>query len=524
LPNLIKKYPDLLFLIIGKTHPNLVNTDGERYRNSLLEKVETLELQDHVEFINRFVPLENLLDYLQLTDIYLFTSNNPHQAVSGTFAYALSCGCPIVSTPIPHAVEVLNGDGLFFEFGNSTGLSKQIDRLLNDSNLRHIYRMNGLHNASSTAWQNSAIAHAKLFESLNPKCQITYTYPKLEFRHMRNLTTSTGIIQFSQLNHPDLSSGYTLDDNARALVVMCMHYKQQKNKQCILDMITYLSFVLNCQRPGGEFLNYVDEHKQFTVQNDTVNLEDANGRAIWALGQVIGLNHLLPFDYDFLIEKAEDALNDYLPNSIHVTSPRAMAFIIKGLYYANQTLDRKDIVCLVEHLANRLVKHYRDTSEEKWQWFEKYFTYGNSVLPEALLMAHEMTETKEFKTIAKSSFDFLLTHMSTDTSFRAISNRSWFQKGNDLTEHQWGGQQAIDVAYTILALQLFHTNYPKNGYDAQMKKAFSWFLGNNHLNQSIYNYCTGGCHDGIETHNVNLNQGAESMVSYLLSRLCMEEV
>ena len=170
MPAIVKKNPDVLFLIIGKTHPTVVKQEGEKYRTLLESKVVELGLQNHVKFINYFLQLTDLLEYLQLTDIYLFTSTDPNQAVSGTFSYAISCGCPIISTPIPHACEVLKDDtGIIVDFGNVDNLSNAVNYLLNDEKIRHKIGSNGIHKMASTAWENSAIGHSILFEKYSNK-------------------------------------------------------------------------------------------------------------------------------------------------------------------------------------------------------------------------------------------------------------------------------------------------------------------------------------------------------------------
>ena len=226
LPAIVKKCPEVLFLIIGKTHPEVLKEEGEQYRNSLVEMITSNKLTKHVKFINSYLPLPDLLEYLQLTDIYVFSTNDPNQAVSGTFAYAMSCGCPIISTPIPHAKEVLTEDtGIIFDFRNSQQLADGVLRLLNDSRLRRNIRINTLQKIVPTAWENSAVEHAMLFEKMaGDKIAIQYTLPPLNLNHIRHMTTDMGIIQFSKINQPDNCSGYTLDDNSRALVAMCMHF------------------------------------------------------------------------------------------------------------------------------------------------------------------------------------------------------------------------------------------------------------------------------------------------------------
>ncbi|MBU4222092.1 MAG: glycosyltransferase, partial [Euryarchaeota archaeon] len=220
LPAIVKQCPNVIFLIIGKTHPEVVKMEGEKYREMLEQKVKHYALQDHVKFINNYLALPDLLEYLQLTDIYLFTTNNPNQAVSGTFAYAMSCACPIISTPIPHAREVLTEDtGIIFDFRNSQQLADSVIRLLNDDPLRKNMCTNTLQKIVSTAWENSAVAHIMLFKKIAcNKITVRYNLPAINLNHLKQMTTNIGIIQFSKINQPDITSGYTLDDNARALV------------------------------------------------------------------------------------------------------------------------------------------------------------------------------------------------------------------------------------------------------------------------------------------------------------------
>jgi glycosyltransferase involved in cell wall biosynthesis len=525
LPDIIKKYKNVLFLVIGKTHPTILKSEGgDTYRKFLMDKVEELNLQNNVRFINEFVPLETLLEYLQLTDIYLFTSKDPNQAVSGTFAYAMSCGCAIISTPIPHAVECLQeNQGLIFDFGNSTQLSEKINLLLGDADYRRALALNCLHSSMATSWENATLAHANLFEKLSDKFHVKFSKPRINFDHLFKMTTETGVIQFSKLNHPDVKSGYTLDDNSRALIVMCEAYRNHKNKKLLAQLLKYFRFIINCESNDGSYLNYLDENLKFTDQNHSVNLEDSNGRAIWALGHLVALKNCLTCGYEHLNFKAPEFIKDYLFHLHGIHSPRAIAFAIKGLSVSGLANSEPFVHDTVLKLASKLATMFKKESNENWQWFENYFTYGNSVLSEAMLMAYEVTHKTEFKEIAHASFKFLLSHLFENTNFRVFSNETWYKQGDKLSEHTLGGQQPIDVAYTILALKTFHKHFPNQGYDEKMEIAFSWFLGNNHLNQMVYNPVTGGCHDGIELNNINLNQGAESVISYLMARLAMED-
>jgi glycosyltransferase involved in cell wall biosynthesis len=518
LPAIVKKCPEVMFLIIGKTHPEVVKSEGEKYRKMLEQMVKKYNLQHNVKFINHYLALPDLLEYLQLTDIYLFTTNDPNQAVSGTFAYAMSCACPIISTPIPHAKEVLTEDtGIIFDFRDSKQLAESVNSLLNDNELRMNISSNTLQKIVSTAWENSAVEHAMLFEKMGgKKIKIQYNLPAINLNHLKQMTTNTGIIQFSKINQPDISTGYTVDDNARAMVATCMYFKLTGDEKIIPDIQKYLNFIKYCLQPAGNFLNYVDKDFKFTDQNASTNLDDSNGRAIWALGYLISLKDLLPEE---IISEAKAIIKKPLLRIITVHSTRAMAFSIKGLYYYNLTVKSEENIKLVKTLANRMVEMYKHESEEKWDWFESYLTYANSILPEAMLYAWLLTGDKAYKNIAISSFDFLLSQTFNENGIEVISNKKWLQKGEEAGRF---GEQPIDVAYTILALNKFYEVFENEDYCKKMRIAFNWFLGKNRLHQIIYNPCTGGCYDGLEETHVNLNQGAESTVSYLMARLTME--
>jgi hypothetical protein len=269
-------------------------------------------------------------------------------------------------------------------------------------------------------------------------------------------------------------------------------------------------------QPNGLFLNYVNTQKEFTQQNFPENLEDSNGRAIWALGYVISLKNILPIH---LSNESEKVLQKALPHLENIHSTRAMAFIIKGLHYQN----KKENLYLLQTLANRLVQMYKHEKTNDWFWFESYLTYGNSVLPEAMLCAYLSTHNEEYKKIAKESFDFLLSKIFVDGKIKVISNKGWHIKDR-IDETIVGGEQPIDVAYTIMTLEKFYFVFKKNDYKQKAGIAFNWYLGNNQLHQIVYNPCTGGCFDGVEEHNVNLNQGAESTLSYLIARLTLEKL
>lgn len=521
LPKIIAKFPNVIYLIIGKTHPEVFKKEGEKYRNFLYEKVNELNLQNNVKFINKYLSLSELMDYLQRTDIYLFTAKDPNQAVSGTLAYAMACGCPVLSTPIPHAKELLDGAGFNFDFENAEQLSEAALKLLYEPKLMKQMSLNALHKINPTSWQNSAIAHINIVQkkNVNDNINLEYELPKISLKHIKRLTTEHGMIQFSEISNPDINSGYTLDDNARALVAMVNHYKIFR-KEADLNLIkTYLYFIIFCQKHDGSFLNYVDKYGNFFEKNADENLEDANGRAIWALGVFCSHNELFSED---LINKANYTFRKALKTTSDYKSPRAISFIIKGLYEYNLAHKNSEVKQIIASLADNLVAKYAELSDENWQWYENYLTYANSVIPEAMLCAAISENSDLYKNIAKASFDFLLSITFKDGLIKVVSNKGWHQKGIESNVY---GEQPIDVAYTVLALSRFYKFFNDNEeYFDKMQSAFNWFLGKNHLNQIVYNPKTGGCFDGLEENHINLNQGAESTVSYLMARLALKQI
>jgi hypothetical protein len=223
------------------------------------------------------------------------------------------------------------------------------------------------------------------------------------------------------------------------------------------------------------------------------------------------------------VEQAESIMPEILQHTGRIHSTRAMAFVIKGLYYRNLSKSYHGDPAIIKNLANRLVQMYRHERKADWLWYESYLTYANSIIPEALLCAWQVTGDVVYRDIAKESFDFLLSKIMDDQNINVISNRTWMHNGKTDSKVIPGGEQPIDVAYTIIALKKFADYFVNDGYEEKMMVAFNWFMGNNHLHQIIYNPCTGGCYDGLEEHNVNLNQGAESTVSYLMARLTLEK-
>jgi glycosyltransferase involved in cell wall biosynthesis len=520
LPEIVKKNPEVVFLVIGKTHPEIIRQDGEMYRNSLINIVQELHLENNVIFINEYLQLSQLLEYLTLSDIYLFSSKDPNQAVSGTFAYAMSCGCTVVSTPIPHAVEELvNGNGILLNsFESSEEFKNAIVYLIENKEERIAMGKNAFSLSHATNWENIAIQYRLLFDQLtNREEDLRFNFPPIKLDHIKKLTTDFGILQFSKFSQPDPESGYTLDDNARALINMILYNKAFPDKNTLKLANTYLNFIEGIQQNNGWFDNYKDFDHQLTKQNKEVNLEDANGRALWSLGTVISHRDTLPLE---MICQAVKCWDKAIKRIDDIKSPRAIAYALKGLYLYHSIYKDEEIKTHIEKLADELLRHYNINSAENWCWYEDYMTYANNVLPEAMMYSYLVTKNPKYKKIAAITFDFLLSHYFMKGQLKVISNRGWFKKEN---ERIFYGEQPIEVATTIIALDLFYEVTRNKKYKDQLKLAFIWFLGNNHLKQIMYNPENGASYDGLEDKHININQGAESSLCYFKARLIMEK-
>ena len=520
LPGIVIKHPEVIYMVIGKTHPEIIKREGEKYRNKLIDIVQELQLENNVLFINEYLELKQLLEYLTLSDIYLFSSKDPNQAVSGTFAYALSCGCAVISTPIPHAMEALeDGNGILLKaFDNPQEFQKAIQELIENKEKRVAMGKNAYSLSHSTIWENVAIKYGLLFGELtNREEDLKFNLPPIKLEHIKELTTDYGMLQFSKFSEPDPESGYTLDDNARALINIVMYYSHYHDEEVLKLADIYLNFIEEIQREDGFFDNYKNFDRQLTSQNSEVNLEDANGRALWSLGYVISHKEILPLD---LVLRAENCWKKVSKRIYEINSPRAIAYTLKGLYYYYSVHPEETVRVYIVQLADKLLELYNINSEEYWCWYEDYMTYVNNVLPEAMMYSYLAIGEPKYLKIATITLDFLLSHYFMKGQLKVISNRGWFKKEN---ERVFYGEQPIEVSTTIITLDLFYQVTGNVKYKEQLEVAFNWFLGNNHLKQIMYNPENGASYDGLEDTIININQGAESTLCFFKTLLIMKK-
>ncbi len=515
LPNIVKKYPEVLYLIIGETHPQVRKKEGESYRNKLRKLVYDLGLKNNVKFYNKYLTLKEIVAYLRATDVYISPSLDANQIVSGTLSYALGCGKAIISTPSIYAKEVLSEErGILVDFQNPKSIEKAIDDILSNNYLREKLEKNAYDLGRKMIWPNVAADYLRAFNKITKlREDVVKKYPSIKISSIITLTDDTGIIQHAKHSIPYRKSGYTLDDNARALIVATKYFNLYKSRQSLKLINKYLSFVHYVQKENGIFHNLLSYDKKFL---DKVGSEDSFGRALWACGYVISskVHDNIKATAKFIVDNALKSFN-------RIHSLRSRAFVIIGLYYYHKQYKSEDLVDKVKVLANSLVKFYKANSSKNWKWFEPCLTYSNSKLPEALFLAYYMTKNKEYLKIAKESLNFLSNISFIDGKFVPIGNKGWHYKDKKRAIFD---QQPIDVGSIVQTYLVAYKITKKEDYYKNAVLAFNWFLGKNSLNLMVYDEASGGCFDGLTKEGINLNQGAESTISYLLARLNLEEV
>jgi len=519
LPPVVAKFPNVRFLVAGVTHPVVLEQEGENYRNFLIKKVYELGLNDYVSFYNTYLNLNDLLGFLEATDVYLSTSLNPNQTVSGTLSYALGSGRPVISTAFAQAKQdITNEVGILIDFKNPRAFTDAIIKLLGSDELRLRMGKNAYFRTRHMTWENVALSYLKYFSQFVPELiREQRKLPPIKLTHLAKLTDDFGIIQFANLTEPDLSSGYTLDDNARALIVATLHYKKFRIHSSLKLASIYLNFLSGVAKPDGHFDNYINSNRAIDEQkNRQENLEDANARALYAIALVSTTKQIpkrLRRQAHFLFEQS-------FRKNIAFSSPRAIAFYIKALYCLLSKWKEPKTLAALRHYCEQLVALYEKSHSPEWEWFEHYLTYSNAILPEALLLGYKITDERRYLEVAGETLNFLIKHTYKDSVYIPIGQSGWFPKEG--TRQQFD-QQPEDTTATVEVLNTMFQVTNRKHYKELANIAFNWFLGDNVLGQVVYDRTTGGSYDGVGEKSINLNQGAESTISYLLARLSFKD-
>jgi glycosyltransferase involved in cell wall biosynthesis len=534
LPAVIKKHPDVVYIILGATHPHILKSRGDAYRIMLQQLVRKLDIGEHVIFQNRFVELKELCEFLGIADIYVTPYLEEAQITSGTLAYAMGTGKAIISTPYWYATEMLaDGRGRIVPFRNPDAIAEQIIDLLNNDIERHAMRKKAYTFSREAIWKEVSRKYLQVFSEVlknrarNPRPRHSYVesikaitnfeLPEIKLDHLKALTDDTGLLQHANYTIPDRTHGYCTDDNARALLVAAMGQKYLPTSDLGLDFLIghYLGFLLySFNEKNGRFRNFMTYSRQW---KEEIGSEDAHGRALWCVGKAVA----------FLQNPGQLAMSTTLFNKAlrsveNFLSPRAIAFCLVGIHaYLEKFSGDSDVRRTREVLADRLFDQFKNNATESWPWLEKALNYANGKLPHALLLSGQWMQRSDMIDTGLRSLKWLLTIQTEDGHFVPIGNNGWYKEGESKARFD---QQPIEANAMIEAcVEAFNITRDKSWFDNAVM-CFNWFLGHNDLNLPLYDPKTGGCRDGLMSDGINQNEGAESSLAWLLSLMTLQKL
>ncbi len=531
LPAILARHPNVVYIVSGVTHPHIRRREGERYRESLQMLAEQLEVSDHLILNNRFVSSEELVEHVGAADIYITPYLQEAQVVSGTLAIALGAGKAIISTPYWHAKELLaEKRGIIVPFMSPDAISDAVLALLENDAERHAMRKRAYLYSRGTTWPRTAKAYMASFQrarferslqprTAQPKDEVAVPtdpagrLPELNASHLLTMTDETGMLQHAIFSVPNTSEGYTTDDNARALIVSTrldeslIDTSESKYSSLSRRYLAFLWLAFNANM--GRFRNFLSYERKWL---EKVGSEDSHGRALWALGTVLGQSR------DAGLRGAAGRLfESAVPAALHFTSPRAWAFTVLGMQeYLGRFPGDRTIQGHRNTLANRLLGIYEHNATETWRWFEKSLSYSNARLPQALILAGWRSNNEQMIAAGTRALKWLLAaqHRDDPEIFVPIGSNGVFSEGGERPRFD---QQPVEACATISAcLELYRLTQDYH-WHVEARRVFGWFMGRNDLRVPLYDAVTGGCKDGLHPDRVNENQGAESTLSFLMS-------
>jgi glycosyltransferase involved in cell wall biosynthesis len=527
LPAILARYPNVVYIILGATHPHVLRHDGETYRLSLQWMAQEKGVEGQVIFYNRFVTLEELVEFISAADIYITPYLNSAQIVSGTLAYTLGAGKAVISTPYWYAEEMLADErGALVPFRDPAALAEQVINLLDNEAKRHAMRKRAYLFGRTMIWPQVARRYMESFEraraerrhfvpsGFTVKALDKYQgeLPPLKLDHLRHMADDTGMLQHAIFTVPNYHEGYCTDDNARALVVSTL-LEELGNSDALELASRYLAFVWYAfNAETGRFRNFMDYQRRWLEDRGS---DDSYGRALWALGTVLGRSNTpaLHTMAGWLFEQA-------LPAILDTTSPRAWAFALIGIHAYLQRFAGDRMASQVrEELAGRLLSLYRNNRLDQWRWYEGVLTYCNAALPHALLMCGQSMPNKAMTEAGLESLSWLADLQRAEEAgghFVPIGSNGFYQQGGKRARFD---QQPVEAQSMVSAcLEAARITEDKR-WRREARRAFEWFLGRNDLNLPIYDPMTGGCRDGLHPDRANENQGAESTLAFLQALL-----
>jgi hypothetical protein len=537
MPQILSKHSNAAYMVAGATHPHILRREGERYRESLQALTKEMGVESQVIFQNRFVSPEEMVEYIGAADIYITPYRHEAQVVSGTLAYALGAGKAIISTPYWHAIELLDGGrGALVPFQDPNAIAQKTIELLDTPAIRHAMRKRAYLFARDMVWKRVAQGYMESFARVrgdrmaSPRVQFSARMtdksldqlPELKFEHLNRMTDDTGILQHSIFTVPNRSEGHTTDDNARALILTAQ--LAQLNPESVPSGVDtaelsarYLSFLEHAFNPEtGRFRNFLGYDRAW---KEATGSEDSHARALWSLGTVLGRSQ------DEGLRCAAGRLFEFsFSAAMEFTSPRAWAYTLLGVQeYLTAYSGDRDAQKVRGALARRLLAMYESIRRPEWKWFENVLAYGNSRLPQALLVVGSATSDDRMISAGLESLDWLsrIQRCETNHHFVPIGSQGFYHQNGEKARFD---QQPLEAAGAVSASLQAYRVTGDSRWRKEAWSAFNWFLGDNDLQLSLYDSVTGGCRDGLHPDRANENQGAESTLSFLMALLEMRSL
>ncbi|OGP49829.1 MAG: glycosyl transferase family 1 [Deltaproteobacteria bacterium RBG_13_43_22] len=527
LPAILARHPNVVYIILGATHPQVVRNEGETYRLSLQWLAQEKGVEGQVIFYNRFVSLEELVEFIGAADIYITPYLNEGQITSGTLAYTLGAGKAVISTPYWYAEEMLADErGALVPFHDPTALAAQVIDLLDNEPKRHAMRKRAYLFGRAMIWPIVARRYMESFKraraerrhftpsdfAVKPLDKRPGELPPLSLNHLRHMTDDTGMLQHASFTIPNYREGYSIDDNARALIVST--YLEELGSSEAFELASrYLAFIgYAFNTETRRFRNFMDYQRNWLEESGS---DDSHGRTLWALGTVLGRSNRpgLQSMAGWVFEQA-------MPAILKTTSPRAWAFALIGIHeYLRRFEGDRRANQVRDELAGRLLTLYKNSRSNEWHWYETWLTYCNAVLPQALLMCGQWIPDKAMTEAGLESLHWLADLQRADTAgghFVPIGSNGFYQRGGERARFD---QQPVEAQTMASACLEAYRSTGDEGWRKEARRAFEWFLGRNDLNLPVYDPTTGGCRDGLHPDRPNENQGAESTLAFLQTLL-----
>jgi glycosyltransferase involved in cell wall biosynthesis len=532
LPEIVGSHPNVLYFVVGATHPHCKAESGEDYRLSLHRRAKELGVGDNVVFHDRFLERDELLEIMRAVDIYVTPYLNEAQIVSGTLAYAVGVGKAVVSTPYWHAQEMLaDGRGRLVPFKDHQTLAREINQLLDHPEERlkmrraayeysrpMVMKQMGRHYLelfSQAKARNSCAIGAPALNTVNEQEQLL---PQINLNHLRHMTDDAGMLQHAKYTVPNRAHGYCVDDNARALIVVTRACDLNRNDSSLIGLSSiYLSFLDDAfDQETRRFRNFMSYERKWL---ESVGSEDSHGRALWALGVMAGWGQ-----NSGQVALATKLFHDALPALESFSDSRAIAFPILGIQaYLRRNDNDRHVRSLLKELGDRLLERFRQFASKDWQWHEDVLAYDNARLPEALMACGRVSNDDD---MVKTGIDVLewLRDIQLEPSggwFAPVGNQGWFPKSGSKAQYD---QQPLEAAAMIGASFEAYECTQHEEWIQLASTCFNWYLGKNDQQVQLYDYAGGGCRDGLTRDGVNENQGAESTLSFLCSLLAIHNL